>query len=332
MKFGDLIGQSAWTGRLRSALAAGRIVHAYLICAPSGGGKSLLADLLAQALLCQHPRQGEPCGACHGCRMAASGNHPDLIRVAPEGGSLPVEAIRALQEEMAVQAYQGGRRVVVIDQAHRMTPQAQNALLKTLEEPPEGVVMMLLSASAAQLLPTVRSRCQLIQLLPVPDEAGQAALQAQGLAPDQAALALHLSGGYLGAALSLARDEAAQKRRTAAVEAWRAVAEGGDRAALLERAPLWAKQDRRELAAMLACWASLWRDALVMAEGGGHILNLDAADSLAGPARRAGAASLTRILEQTMKTAQSVTGNAQGTLALDRLLLDIMEEQTQWQW
>ena len=332
MKFGDLIGQSAWTGRLRSALAAGRIVHAYLICAPAGGGKSLLADLLAQALLCQDPRQGEPCGACHNCRMAASGNHPDLIRLAPEGNSLPVEAIRALQEEMAVQAYLGGRRVVILDQAHRMTPQAQNALLKTLEEPPEGVVLLLLSASAAQLLPTVRSRCQLIQLRPVPDEAGQAALIARGVPAERAALCLRLAGGWLGAAQALAEDEAAQKRRAAAMAKWRAAADWPEAQALLEQVALWSKQDRAELTAMLSTWVSLWRDALALCEGARRIVNLDAAEDLSRAAERAGGASLARILEKTRQTAQSVAGNAQGALALDELLLDIMEEQQTWLW
>lgn len=147
---------------LLAALKAGKVAHAYIV-----SGDAQLAQDAAALLLCESKAEAgtkgeKPCGTCKGCIMRLAGSHPDLLRVYAEKTetrpSIKIEAIRALQSELVTKSARAGYRVVLVENAHVMTPQAQNALLKTLEEPEAGIVFFLIG-SLSGLLPTVRSRC-----------------------------------------------------------------------------------------------------------------------------------------------------------------------------
>jgi DNA polymerase-3 subunit delta' len=193
---------------VRSFAASGP-PHAIVLSGPASVGKTTLATDLAATMLCTaDDRSDRPCGSCRACRMVASGNHPDLHRVVPDGpsGQVGIAAVRALASDLALLPVEGGARLAIIESAHRLTEDAQHAMLKTLEEPPAGVTIVLCADEEERLLPTVRSRCARVRLGPVGPGEIEALLGELGLAdaPTAARLA-RLAAGRPGLAIAYAR-------------------------------------------------------------------------------------------------------------------------------
>ncbi len=166
--FADVIGHEQTIAHMKKAIDLKKVSHAYIISGEKGSGKKLLAGIFAQTLQCE--RQGsEPCMVCHSCRQALSGNQPDIIRVSHEKpNSISVEDIREqLNGDIQIRPYSSPYKVYIVDEAEKLTPQAQNALLKTIEEPPAYAVILLLTTNVSMLLPTIRSRCVTLELKPV---------------------------------------------------------------------------------------------------------------------------------------------------------------------
>ncbi len=176
MRFSEIKGQELVTGVLKRAVRTGQVPHAMIIEGEKGMGKKELALIYAAALLCDDPltadNDTEPCGRCHSCIMAESGSHPDIVTVTHEKpGSIGVDEIREqVVNDVFIKPYTGRRKIYIIPEAHLLTPQAQNALLKTLEEPPEYAVMLLLSENRELLLPTLISRSVCLSMRPLRDE------------------------------------------------------------------------------------------------------------------------------------------------------------------
>ena len=214
-----------------AALAAGRAIvkagssHAILLVGPAGTGKTTLALDLAAGLLCTaEPVTARPCRACRACRMVDSGNHPDLHRIGPDGpgGQIRIGersnadpgTVRGLISSLALMPVEGGARVAIVEGAHRTNEDAQSALLKTLEEPPGGVLLILCADDEERLLPTIRSRCARIRLGPVGGRDIEALLAERGVAdPPEAARLARLSGGRPGLALAYAAAPEAVRSR-----------------------------------------------------------------------------------------------------------------------
>jgi len=169
---------SASIKNLQHDFRSGQFVHAYLFFGPSGVGKRTLAGLCAQTMYCASTRK--PCGACAQCLRFVHGNHPDVSYVQSDR-SIGVDAIRELLTAIQMRAFNAGFKAAVIERADRMTPQAQNCLLRTLEDPPPGTVFLLTADSSDAILPTLRSRCRLIALPPMSDEAVARRLTARGV-------------------------------------------------------------------------------------------------------------------------------------------------------
>lgn len=217
--FRDVQHQEAAVNLLRRGMRAGRTHHAYLFEGPDGVGKELTARALAAALMCldtARAADADACGVCSSCRLLAADNNPDfhlvergLHRHHPErsvrtskGLYLVVDLIRHfLIEPAALTPTQGARRVFIVRDAERMNEDAQNALLKTLEEPPGSVCLVLVTSSVERLLPTIRSRCQRIGFGFLPAAFVAERLKAAGLSTDEAQALATLSGGRLGVAL-----------------------------------------------------------------------------------------------------------------------------------
>ena len=187
---------------------AGRMAHATLLSGESGVGKRTMARLLAQGLLCSG--EGDrPCGVCRDCRRFAARTHPDALfpAPAPKEKTIKIDALREMIDALSRHSLEGGRRVILIENAERMTPQAQNCLLKTLEEAEEDAYFLLTADVEAAILPTVLSRCRVIRVQPWPRERVESALKKRGIAPDRArALSLYCEGS-LGRALQMQEDE-----------------------------------------------------------------------------------------------------------------------------
>lgn len=208
-KFRDVIGQQQIKDHLQNALSTGKISHAYIINGEKSSGKEFIAKVFAMALQCEEGGE-EPCQKCHSCRQALSGNQPDIIRIVHEKPNvISVDDIRSqVNADVAVKPYSSPYKVYIISEAEKMTVQAQNAILKTLEEPPAYAVIMLLTDNVNSLLPTILSRCVALNMKPVPDSLVKEYLCSQLQVPDyKAEVCAAFARGNVGKAKMLATSE-----------------------------------------------------------------------------------------------------------------------------
>ena len=212
-RFSDVIGQDAIKEHLQNAISLGKVSHAYIINGERNAGKEFIAKLFAMTLQCE--KKGiEPCQECHSCRQALSENQPDIIRLVHEKpNTIGVEDIRSqINNDMAIKPYSSPYKIYIISEAEKMTVQAQNALLKTLEEPPEYGIIMILTSSLETLLPTVQSRCVILNVRPVADELVKKYLMETMQIPDyKAEVCTAFARGNIGRARMLASSEEFEK-------------------------------------------------------------------------------------------------------------------------
>lgn len=207
--FKDVIGHEHLTEHLQSAIAMGKVSHAYIFDGEKGAGKNFLADIFASALQCEAKDQ-KPCGACTSCKQAESRNHPDIIRITHEKpNTISVDDIRQqLCGDVMIKPYKGPYKVYIVDEAEKLNIQAQNALLKTIEEPPAYAVILLLTTNAESFLPTILSRCVTLHLKPAKDSQVRKYLMEQVKIPDyQADICVAFAQGNIGKARRLALSE-----------------------------------------------------------------------------------------------------------------------------
>ncbi|MCD7761590.1 MAG: DNA polymerase III subunit delta' [Lachnospiraceae bacterium] len=218
--FEDILGHKKEVSHLEQAIRSGKVSHAYIFNGEKGTGKNMLAKAFAQTLQCEQIQipsgpQEEikkivPCGECHSCKQAASGNHPDIIFLQHEKpASIGVDDVRdQLVGDAQIRPYNGRYKIYIISDAEKMTAQAQNAILKTIEEPPDYVIVLLLTANDRALLDTIRSRCVTLNLKPVPDDVVKEYLMEQIQIPDyQADICAAFAQGNIGKAVRLASSE-----------------------------------------------------------------------------------------------------------------------------
>lgn len=207
--FSEILGHEQIIEHLQNAIKLQKVSHAYILDGEEGAGKNMLARAFAQTLQCE--RGGtEPCGECHSCKQAISGNQPDIITVTHEKpASIGVEDIRGqLCGDIQIKPYSSPYKIYIVDEAEKMTVQAQNALLKTIEEPPAYGVIMLLTTNADAFLPTILSRCVTLKLRPVKNEIIRPYLMEKYHIPDyQAEVCTAFARGNVGKAERLAQSE-----------------------------------------------------------------------------------------------------------------------------
>jgi len=207
LKFESIYGQPALWQSLKRGFEEGSAVHAFLFVGDRGSGKCTAALVCAAAVLCEEKHK--PCGTCKSCRQVLMGVHPDFIRLGTEEkSSIGIDEVRALQAKMEESPYAGERRAVIIENAHTLTVDAQNALLKTLEEPRPGNVLFLLASQESALLSTITSRCLLIRMGHLERSEMLRALKDRGIENERAQHLMDFSGGNLGRALELAQTDA----------------------------------------------------------------------------------------------------------------------------
>lgn len=218
MSFGGIRGQESALGRLRRFLETGRLPHALLFSGPEGVGKRLAALDLAKAVNCAAGKP-DPCDRCGPCRKIAKELHPDVRVIGPDGAHLKIAQIRELQEHLVLKPYEGRCKVAILEAADRMTEEAANALLKTLEEPEGSSLLVLVTANPTALPPTIVSRCQEIRFAPLGTALVAEIVQAKrSLDPATARTVAALSGGSIARALA-AEPDALLRFRDQAAEA-----------------------------------------------------------------------------------------------------------------
>lgn len=294
LRLDTLIGQTAAVEELAQRVAADRLPHALLFEGPDGVGKTTAAEALAGLLVCKSPDRLGACGRCPSCAKLDAGAHADVRRIRPnEKGNVVVDSIRELERQILLRPLEGLRKVALIPEAHRMTPGAQNALLKTLEEPPIGTYLVLVTDRPQQaLLPTVLSRCQRVRFRPLSrDEVAQVMKrEAKDRTADERDLLAALAEGSPGRALGLDLDGLLDRREQVQdlderldPRSPRAPIEAIDAAAELGR-------DRDALRALLDTWASWARDQALLASGldDDALTHRDCASALRALAERRG--------------------------------------------
>jgi DNA polymerase-3 subunit delta' len=214
------LGNEQIIRHLQNAIRMDKVSHAYILNAPEASGKMMIAEAFAAALQCE--KKGvEACGVCHSCKQAASHNQPDIIYVQHDKpNTIGVDDIRLqINRDIVVKPYASPYKIYIVDEAEKMNVQAQNALLKTIEEPPAYGVILLLTSNADSFLPTILSRCIRLDLMPVPGEILKSFLiEKCGVAEDQADLCAAFSQGAVGKAMALADSEHFNDIRESAVE------------------------------------------------------------------------------------------------------------------
>ncbi len=218
-KFKDIIGQEHLKEHLQNAISMNKVSHAYIINGERSSGKEFIARIFAMTLQCEKGGT-EPCGECRSCKQALSNNQPDIIYISHEKpNTIGVEDIRGqINNDIGIKPYSSPRKIYIMNEGEKMTVQAQNALLKTLEEPPEYAVILILTTNVEALLPTIPSRCVTLHMKPVPDALVKKYLMEELGVPDyKANICVAFARGNIGKAKLLASSEEFEKVKEEAV-------------------------------------------------------------------------------------------------------------------
>ncbi len=329
MALSDVVGHARPVKTLIQALESGRVAHAYMFVGPDGVGKATLAVNFAKALQCRGGGT-DACDSCGSCEKVSRGSHPDVFFVEPEGAQIRIEQIRDLQQRMVYRPLEGSRRCVILDRAHDMTLQAANALLKVLEEPPEGNVMILIARSTSVLPPTIVSRCQVIRFSPLSAmEVARCLQDRHGWDREEAVRVGSRSKGSVKVAmdlrgLPLVADEEEVLGFLSGLETMSS-------AAVLDTSKDWAR-DREAARSKLELLMGLLRDLVCLHLGSPAVERKELQDRMAPVAYGWG---LEELLKGWMGTAEALDGierNRNPNLVMDGLLLSMHGSRRMSEW
>ena len=330
-----VIGQDRAVAFFQRSLSKGAVAHAYLFVGPPHVGKMTLALALAQALNCQ--AKEPPCGQCPRCRRIASSNHADIqvidlssdadLNEGKERAQISIEQIRQLQHWASLAPFEGSCRVFIIDGAERLSIGAANCLLKTLEEPPDRVVFVLLAVDEQLLPATVVSRCQRLELKPLAISEIAAALTSRwGVAPEKAELLSRLSHGHIGWAVAAAGDEKLLEQRSERLGGLLDIigADYEERFGYAARLATQFSQKREGVWEVLDLWLDFWRDLLLIKLGLKEaIINRDLESSLVSRADDFSLVEIKNFIDGIAKVKRQLKQNANARLVFEVMMLNM---------
>jgi len=319
-----IIGYGWAVRQLQQAMAAGKLSHALLITGPENVGKHTLALALTRALLCEADAAERPCESCSACRRVASGNHPDVWLAEPEGEGrgVKIEQIRELERFLALTPAEGAHKIAILSAVELLNPNAGNALLKTLEEPPAYAHLILLATDADTLLPTIVSRSQHLPLRPLESAViARGLIERWGVAESQARRLAGLSGGRMGWAVRALTDPThLQEMETALAQLLTVL-----RADLPTRFEIaqGLAQNLEALAQTLEYWRLGWRDVLLLQQGiPQDVMFLEQRDALETVAQKVAPATTVYMLQALTAAQANLLRNLNPRLLLEALFLE----------
>lgn len=316
MGFDEIKGQQRAIEIIKAGFLTGRVSHAYLFFGPQGVGKSTAAQVLARLLNCANPGQDvSPCDSCSSCHKALTGNHPDIIRVEPDGKAIKIGQMRALQEKANYKCYEGKFKVIMIDDVQLLTVEAANSLLKILEEPPDDTVFILIAQDTAGLPATILSRCQPIPFSPLAESTIAEILQGLGI---QTSFPLTLARGSVGKTLRLIEKFDGEQLVRNVRQLLEGLASNSYNSIFT-----WAEgmeKERELLEASLDVMITIYRDRLISQAMGEHGLLLGSSKFAGRLLKRA---ECLQALEEISKSQQLLNKNANTRLVLEVLLINL---------
>lgn len=333
----SIIGQSRAVSLFQRSLETGSLAHAYLFSGPAHVGKMTLALALAQALNC--PEDDPPCGKCNSCRKIAGGGHADIRVVgldnsddSPEARQrveISIDQIRDIQHSASLPPFEGRHRVYIIDRAELLSLEAANCLLKTLEEPADRVLFILLTTNGRLLPETVISRCQAVGLAPAPLHQVEAALiENWNVDSEKAGLLARLSHGCLGWAVSAADDDSIIRQRAEWLDKLVDIisADSEERFAYAAQLATQFGRNRGSVQERLDLWLDWWRDLLLMKVGSNdNVTNIDRKELISDMSEKYSLTRIRSFIESILGAGEQLRRNANPRLVLEVLMLDIPE-------
>lgn len=327
--FKDVVGHKNIIKYIQNAVAADAVSHAYILNGERGSGKKLLANLFAMSLQCENrDEDGDACGKCQSCRQAMNGNQPDIIRVTHEKpNTISVDDIRVqVNDDIVIRPYSSRYKIYIIADADMMTVQAQNALLKTIEEPPAYAVIMLLTENAEVLLPTIRSRCVMMKLRNIKDQLVRKYLMEQLGVPDyKADVCVAFAQGNMGKAIMLAHSEHFNEIKEEAVHLLRNIDEmsAADLMEAVKRCMTY-KLEINDYLDIIAIW---YRDVLIYkaTKNVDRVVFSDQMKYIKERARKSSYEGIENILDALEKAKARMKANVSFELSMELLLLTIKE-------
>lgn len=325
--FKDIVGQEQIKEHLQNAISMGKISHAYIINGERFSGKEYIAQVFAMALQCE--KDGvEPCQECHACKQALSGNQPDIIRVTHEKpGAISVDDIRTqINGDIAIKPYSSPYKIYIINDAEKMTVQAQNALLKTLEEPPAYAVIILLTSNVNSLLQTILSRCVILHMKPVSDELVKNFLMTQMQVPDyKAEVCAAFARGNIGKAKHLAASEDFEQIEEEALSLLKYIHEMDvtEMAAAIKKISDY-KLDIGDYLDILAIW---YRDALLFkaTKDANHLIFREEFQNIKRVAARTSYEGIESVIKALSRAKARLEANVNFELTMELLFLEMQE-------
>jgi DNA polymerase III subunit delta' len=325
MPFAEIVGHQRQLQTVRASLENGRMHHAYLFFGPEGVGKRTIAEALAKSLHCQE-RRCDFCDRCPSCASIRDRNHPDVYIVEPQTGKkeISIRQVRELTEKMFLRSFSGRMKIALIDPAELMNYHAQNALLKTIEEPPENSTLVLITRNSGALLPTLLSRCLRISfgLLPITEASHFLALR-RGLTSAQSRLLAALTMGSIGQALAWSEGQV-QDERKESIERYCALSESDYRTALAFAEEL--ASDREKCFRVLQ-WIEGWnRDvlALQVTDTNSLIRNVDLVESLRKQAFSGRAEQTLAVLSELSRVVDALQKNYNRRMVLENFFVRLL--------
>lgn len=327
-RFSDIVGQEQLREHLENAVRMNKVSHAYIINGERNAGKEFIAKTFAMALQCEDRQDVEPCQECHSCKQAQSGNHPDIIFVTHEKpGTIGVDDIRKqINGDVAIKPYSGPKKIYIVREGEKMTVQAQNALLKTLEEPPEYAVILILTDNVNALLPTILSRCVVLNMKPVKDARIKEYLMENMEIPDyKANICVAFARGNVGKARLLANSEEFDKVKEEALTLLKYIGEMElhEIVAAIRKINEY-KFDVNDYMDILSIW---YRDVLLFkaTHDVNNLIFREEIQSIRKVADKSTYEGIERIIDALQKSKQRLNANVNFDLTMELLLLTIKE-------